>query len=139
MTAFLTTAILLAASIVSVPTPPGVPSMDVTAHQGKVFQTSKAGDSTQGFVEIQNAGSADTLNAVECPIADSTSVVDGSGKSIPSLPIPAGQTTVLSQSGPHLLLQSTHFSVQYGGMIPCSLTFANAGTVSVFLYATPAP
>jgi len=139
MTIIFALALFLAASIVSVPTPPGVPSIEVTAHNGTVFQTSKAGDPTQGFVEIQNAGAADTLNAVECPIADTTSLVDGSGKTVSSLTIPGGQTTVLTPNGPHLLLLSTHFSVQYGGMIPCSLTFANAGTVSVFLYATPAP
>jgi len=139
MTAFFALALVLAASIVSVPTPPGVPSIAITAHHGTVFQTSKAGDPTDGFVDIQNTGAADTLNAVECPIADTTSLVDGNGKTLDSLPIPAGQTTVLAPNGAHLLLQSTHFSVQYGGMIPCSLSFANAGTVSVFLYATPAP
>jgi len=139
MTAFYGAAVLLAASIVSVPTPPGVPSMDVTAHHGSVLQTSKAGYPTEGFVEIQNAGTADTLTGATCPIADTTTIVDSSGNTIANLAIPAGRTTVLAANGPHLLLQSTHFSVQFGGIIPCSLSFANAGTVSVFLYARPAP
>jgi copper(I)-binding protein len=130
---------VLAASVVSVPTPPGLPSTDVTAHHGTVYQTSDAGTPTQGFLEIQNVGAADQLTGANCPIADATSLVGPDGKPIESVAIPARQDVFLTANGPHLLLQNTHFSVQYGGIIPCSLTFASAGTVSVFLYATPAP
>lgn len=130
---------LVAASVISVPTPPGVPSTDVTAHHGSVYQTSSDAKTTEGFLEIDNVGSADTLTAADCPNADSTSLVAASGQSISTMPIPAQQNLILRPDGPHLLLQNLHFPVQYGTIIPCSLTFATAGTVSVFLYATPAP
>jgi copper(I)-binding protein len=130
---------VLAASVISVPTPPGVPSTDVTAHHGSVYQTGNDGKMTQGFLEIDNAGPADELTGVICPIADDTSVVGTDGQPVAELAIPARRNVVLAPSGAHLVLKNLHFSVQYGGIIPCSLTFAGAGTVSVFLYATPVP
>lgn len=129
----------VAASIIAVPTPPGVPSTDVTAHHGSVYQTSNGGNVTQGFLEIDNTGGADELIGATCPIADDTSLVGPDGQAVPNLTIPARQTVVLAPGSAHLALQNLHFSVQYGGIVPCSLTFAGAGTVSVFLYATPAP
>jgi copper(I)-binding protein len=131
--------IFLAASVISVPTPPGVPSTDVTAHHGSVYQTTSDGKVTQGFLEIDNTGAADELTGAACPIADNTSLVGDDGETVLNLTIPARQSVVLKPGGAHLMLQGLHFSVQYGGIIPCSLTFAGAGTVSVFLYATPAP
>jgi copper(I)-binding protein len=131
--------VLLAASVVAVPTPPGVPSTDVTAHHGSVYQTGNNAQTTQGFLEIDNSGAADELTGAKCSIADTTSLVDASGAPVSNLPIPAQQNVRLTADGTHLILQNLHFSVQYGGIIPCSLSFAQAGTVSVFLYATPAP
>lgn len=129
----------LAASLIAVPTPPGVPSTDVTAHHGTVYQTQDAGTATQGFLEIDNVGDADALTGVTCPLADDTSLVDPHGDKIQNLPIPARQDVKLTADGPHIVLQKTHFSVAYGGIVPCSLTFEYAGNVSVFLYAIPAP
>jgi copper(I)-binding protein len=131
--------VFLAASVISVPTPPGVPSTDVTAHHGSVYQTGNDGKVTQGFLEIDNSGSADELTGAICPIADNTNIVGPDGQPVSALSIPARQNVLLSPSGAHLMLQNLHFSVQYGGIIPCNLTFTGAGTVSVFLYATPAP
>lgn len=132
-------ALLLAASIISVPTPPGVPSADITAHHGAVYQTSKAGDVTEGFVQIVNTGAADTLTGANCPLADTTSLVDAKGQPVPSLAIPAHTTVTLGPDADHIALVSTHFAVAYGAVVPCSLNFTGAGTVSVFLYATAAP
>lgn len=132
-------ALLLAASIISVPTPPGVPSTDVTAHHGAVYQTGKAGDATEGFVQIVNTGAADTLTGANCPLADATNLVDGDGKVIASLAIPAHATVTLGPKAAHIALAATHFAVAYGAVVPCSLSFTGAGTVSVFLYATAAP
>jgi copper(I)-binding protein len=131
--------LFLAASLISVPTPPGVPSTEVTAHHGTIYQTQDAGSPTQGFLEIDNVGDADELTGVSCPLADDTTLVDSQGDEIHNLSIPAKQDVKLTAGGAHLLLQKTHFSVAYGGIVPCSLTFANAGSVSVFLYAIPAP
>jgi copper(I)-binding protein len=132
-------AFFLATSMVAVPTPPGSPSTDIAAHHGAVYQTRNAGDPTQGFVDIVNTGAADQLTAATCPLADDTTIVDANNKPITNVPIPANQTIALTPAGPHLLLQNTHFSVDYGAIIPCSLTFTTAGTISVFLYAKPAP
>lgn len=131
--------LLLAASVISVPTPPGLPSIDVTAHHGTVYQTAKAGIETLGFIEIDNTGAADTLTAANCPLADTTNLVDGSGKALAKLEIPAHGKVSLAPSAAHIELLSPHFSVVYGAIVPCSLTFTNAGTVSVFLYAVAAP
>jgi len=131
--------VLLAASVISVPTPPGLPSTDVTAHHGTIYQTAKAGDPTEGFIDIANIGAADTLTAANCPLADTTSLVDASGNSVASVVIPAHGAVALGPATAHIALRATHFSVVYGAIVPCSLTFANAGTLSVFLYAVAAP
>lgn len=112
----------------------------IVAHHGKVFETSKAGLETQGFIEIDNySGSPDTLTNVDCPIADTTSIVSAGGQPVSSLTVAPGKSLVMAANGPHLLLQSTHFSVDEGGAVPCSLTFQNAGVVSVYLYPETAP
>ncbi len=131
--------LLLAASIVSVPTPPGVPSVDITAHHGTIYQTSNSGIPTQGFIEIDNAGAADTLTAANCPLADATNLVDADGKTLTSIDIPAHGKTNLAAGADHIALLSPHFSVVYGAIVPCSLTFTTAGTISVFLYAVAPP
>jgi copper(I)-binding protein len=118
----------------------GSPAVPIVAHHGKVYQTNKAGVDTQGFVEIDNAGSsADTLTNAKCPLANTTSIVGADGNAINSLVIAPGQNLTLTANGPHLLLQSTHFTVDHGGAVPCSLTFQNAGEISVYLYSIPAP
>jgi copper(I)-binding protein len=129
---------LLAATVITTPDS-GLPPLSIVAHHGSVYQTDKAGDPTQGFLEIDNSGGPDSLENATCPIADTTTIVGPDGKPIGSLTIPANQNITLQPNGPHLLLQSTHFSVEYGGIIPCSLTFSKAGTMSIFLYAEPAP
>ncbi len=115
------------------------PVTTIVAHHGSVYQTDKPGDVTEGFLEIDNTGPADTLVAANCPIADTTQIIGPDGKPLTSVAIPALQNVTLTAKGPHLLLQGTHFSVQYGSIVPCSVTFTNAGTLSIFLYATPKP
>jgi len=129
---------LLATTIVTTPAA-NLPGLNITAHHGAVYQTAKAGDPTEGFLEIDNTGGPDSLLAASCPVADTTSIVGQDGNPLAALPIPAGKQVLLRAAGPHLLLQATHFSVQYGGIIPCSLTFRKAGTMSIFLYATKGP
>lgn len=131
--------LLLATSVISVPTPPGVPSIDITAHHGTVYQTAKDGAATQGFIQIINTGAADTLTKADCPLADTTSLVDAKGNPLAHIAIPAHTTIELAAGDAHISLVSTHFSVVYGAIVPCSLTFTDAGTISVYLYAVPAP
>lgn len=112
----------------------------IVAQHGRVYETPKAGLSTQGFLELDNpAASPDLLTGAECPIAGATRIIGPNGAPVRELPIAAGQHLALSASGPHLLLQATHFSIDRDGAIPCSLTFRNAGEILVYLYAVPAP
>lgn len=116
------------------------PTADVTLDHGAVWQTLKTGETTDGFVEIHNNGAApDVLTGWDCTIANATALVDAQGKPLPSLPIPAGGTVTLAQNGPHLLLQNTHYTVNYGSVVPCAFTFENAGDIGGFLNAIPAP
>jgi len=131
-------AALLATTFVTTPDSSLQP-VSILAHHGAVYETGKAGDPTEGFLEIENTGGPDALVSAACPLADTTSLVGPNGNTLGKLAIPAGKDVKLRANGPHLLLQATHFSVAYGGIIPCSLTFAKAGTVSIFLYAEKGP
>ncbi|MDE8348974.1 MAG: copper chaperone PCu(A)C [Acidocella sp.] len=129
----------LAAAVISFAAPPGASSVSITVQHGKIYQTAKAGDPTQGFLQIHNSGDADTLTAANCPLADTTSLVGPGHQPIINLAIPANSDVALAANGPHLQLTGTHFPIQFGAIIPCSLTFKSAGVISVFLFAVPAP
>lgn len=119
---------------------PALAAMDVSADHGSVWQTKKIGDTTQGFLQIHNTGAADdVLTAWSCPVADTTELVGADGKPLQSLTIPAGQTVTLSGTGVHLLLESTHDTVDFGSVVPCSFTLQNTGDIAVYLNAVPAP
>jgi len=112
----------------------------ITAHRGEIYETEKAGLATQGFLKIDNSETrTDTLTGANCPIADSTSIVGKNGKATHDLTIAAGESLLLSAAGPHILLQSTHFSIDPGGAVPCNLTFRNAGDILVYFYPIPGP
>ncbi len=109
----------------------------VTTMHGRVMQTSKAGIDTSAYIEIENSGSIpDVLTAATCSIAV-TQLVDRAGQKVTALPIPPGRTR-LSASGPHILLRAPRYSIDYGSVLPCSLTFQNAGELLIMLYAEPA-
>jgi copper(I)-binding protein len=114
--------------------------IDVTLDHGSVWQTKKTGDTTQGFLEIHNTGgTADVLTGFDCSIADATLLVGADGKTLQSLAIPPGQVVTLAVNGPHLLLRNTHYTVDYGSVVPCSFTFQNAGDIGGYLNAVAAP
>lgn len=114
--------------------------INLTLDHGSIWETKKNGDSTQGFLEIHNTGdTADVLTGWACTIADSTMLVGADGKKLTSLTIPAGQTVTLAENGPHLLLQTTHYTVDYGSVVPCSFTFQATGDIGGYLNAVPAP
>jgi copper(I)-binding protein len=130
---------LLAASVTSVPAP-GLAVSEITANHGTIWQTTKVGDSTQGFLQIKNdAPTPDTLTSWSCPLADGTTLAGADGKALESLQIPGQKTVTLAADGPHLVLQTTHFTVDRGSAVPCTLEFQNEGTIQVLLYAAPAP
>jgi copper(I)-binding protein len=112
----------------------------ISTRHGRIFETPRAGLETQGFIEIDNPrNSPDTLTGAACPIADRTSIVGPHGNAIDHLTVAAGKKLLLTAQGPHLLLQSPHFSIDPGGAVPCSLMFQNAGEISVYLYPISAP
>jgi len=114
--------------------------VDVTVDHGAVWQTQHEGDQTEAFFDIHNiGGSADVLTAADCFDADTTSLVDGSGKPLKSLTVQPGQSVSLTKNGPHLLLLGTHYKVDYGSVLPCSFTFQTAGDIGGYLNAVPAP
>jgi copper(I)-binding protein len=112
----------------------------ISADNGVIYKTDQVGVGTQGFFDIVNNGStADTLTKAQCQVADTTSLVGTDGKPVGNLAVPAGQTVSLSAKGPHLILQSTHFVIQTGSAVPCTLSFAGAGDIQVLLYSQPPP
>ncbi len=115
----------------------------IVAHYGKVVETASAGLATPGFLEIDNPAMLpdalpDALTGADCPIAGSTRIVARNGAVISQLPVAAGTRLQLNAKGPHLLLQATHFSIDRGSAISCTLSFTNAGAILVYLYAIPA-
>lgn len=113
---------------------------DLKVDHGAVWPTKKIGAPTQGFMQIHNnAAAGDVLTGWSCPIADTTTLVDAAGKPLQSLAIPAGGSVTLAPDGPHLLLQGTHFAVARGSVLPCALTFQNAGDIGAYLNEIPAP
>ncbi len=128
------------AAVLALCAAPALAAVDITADHGAVWQTSKIGEDTQGFLQIHNAGTApDTLTGWDCTIATATALVDAVGKPVTSLTIPAGQTVSLTPSGLHFSLQNTHETVDFGSIVPCALTFAQAGQVGIYLNAVAHP
>ncbi len=114
-------------------------SMDISLDHGAVWQTKKAGNSTEGFLQIHNdASQADVLTGWSCPLGD-TELVGANGQALQNLRIPARQTVVLSATGLHLLLEHTKDSVDFGSVVPCSFTFQNAGEIGGYLNAVSSP
>lgn len=91
------------------------------------------------YVEITNTGSADdALVGIATPVADmpmlhETVVTDGVA-SMPhamSVPVPAGQTVALAPGGFHGMLMDLKSALREGDSFPLSLTFRDAGEVTV--------
>jgi periplasmic copper chaperone A len=107
---------------------------------GTVWQTSKDGLDSQGFIQIHNTGDApDTLNAANCSIAATTQLVDGSGAPLPSLAIPPGQTVTLSSTGPHLVLTGVRYKIDRSGILPCAFSFSVSSDLVGYLNAVKRP
>lgn len=112
----------------------------LTLDHGTVWQTTKPGQNTQGFLQIHNTGDTpDTLTGANCTIAASTVLVDAQGNPLQSLKIPPGQTVTLSPKGPHLLINAARYRIDKNGILPCSINFAQSGNLIGYLNAIPAP
>lgn len=91
------------------------------------------------YVEITNGGSTDdaligiTTPAATMPMLHETVVTDGIA-SMPhamSIPVPAGETVALSPGGYHGMLMGLATALKEGDRFPVTLTFENAGEVTV--------
>jgi copper(I)-binding protein len=132
--------LFLAPSMAGAQTPGDPDRGAIATTSGVIYMTKAAGDPTVGYFNIVNTGTeTDTLSAATCLIADTTTLIGADGKALSKLAVPAGQTVSLSARGPHLALRGTHFVIGKIGTVPCTLTFANAGAIQVFLYAAAPP
>jgi copper(I)-binding protein len=112
----------------------------LTLDHGTVWQTSKDGLDTEGFIQIHNTGDApDTLTAVDCTIAASTALVDAGGAPLQSLAIPPGQTVILSAKGPHLILAGARYKIAHDGILPCAFSFTVSDDLVGYLNAVARP
>lgn len=90
------------------------------------------------YVTIRNGGKDDVLTgistaAADMPMLHETIVTDGiaSMPHVMSLPIPAGQTVTLEPGGFHAMLMGLKTPLKKGESFPMTLTFQNAGPVTV--------
>jgi copper(I)-binding protein len=124
----------------SLPALPAWASPIISLDHGSVWQTTKPGQDTQGFLQIHNTGDEpDTLTGANCTIAAGTILVDAKGNPLTSLEIPAGQTVTLSGTGPHLLINGARYRVEKDGILPCSVSFALSGDLIGYLNAIKKP
>ena len=89
------------------------------------------------MMSISNdAAEADVLLRVRCPFANFSerhTVDRGEGapamRTIPSIPLAAGSTTVLKPDGYHIMLLQTRQPLAAGERFTCSIAFQKAGTI----------
>ena len=103
--------------------------------------TAGAGSNAVGYMSITNEGSKpDRLVGASCPVAKSTELhsetrVNGVMQMRPlaDIAIDPGQTVKLTPGNVHLMLVGTSKRLVRGTMIPCTLTFQNAGPADIEL------
>ncbi|HEY7845094.1 MAG TPA: copper chaperone PCu(A)C [Bradyrhizobium sp.] len=117
-----------------------------TAHSGEgtlkvaeawVPVTDKVGADVPLLLTVQNeTPAADTLLRVRCPVANFSerhTLDRGEGapamRTVPSIPIAAGGTTVLKADGYHVMLLQTRQPLVAGEKFTCSISFRKAGTI----------
>ena len=89
------------------------------------------------YFTVKNAGPADVLVSASTdasPVATLHQTVDsgnaGTMIQIPSLPIPANTSTLVSSGGYHVMLEQVPKPLVAGGKVRCTLVFKNAGSIS---------
>jgi periplasmic copper chaperone A len=99
--------------------------------------TDKTGADVPLLMTVHNeADAGDVLLRVRCPVANFSerhTVDRGEGapamRTIPSIPIAAGGTTVLKPDGYHVMLLQTRQPLVAGEKFACSINFQKAGTI----------
>ena len=116
------------------------PVLNIRVDHGSVWQAVGKQNSTEGFIQIHNDGpTPDVLSAWSCPDADNTILVGKDGNPLTQLVIPAKQTVTLAPGGIYLALNSLHYDVELGTVVPCAFTFDVAGEVGGFLNEVKRP
>lgn len=116
------------------------PNINIRVDHGAVWQTTRKETASEGFLQIHNDGKTDdVLTAWTCPDADDTALIGKDGKPLDQLVIPAKQTVTLAPGGIYLKLTGLHYQVEDGSILPCSLTFQQAGLVGGFLNEVKRP
>lgn len=91
------------------------------------------------YLTIRNTGTADdvlmgiTTTVADRPMLHETVVMDGiaSMPHVMSVPVPAGGTIALEPGGFHAMLMELTQTLEKGATFPVTLTFQNAGAVTV--------
>ena len=116
------------------------PEINIRVDHGSVYMTKDKQTSTQGFLQIHNDGSTDdVLTGWDCSNADKTALLDKAGKPLTELRIPARQSVTLAPGGDYFALSGLRYPVQRGSIMPCALTFQQAGQVGAFLNEVKPP
>ncbi len=112
-----------------------------------VRPTLGAGRTTAAYVTIANNGTAaDRLTAADTPGAGSVEIHTAGMKDgvmrmrrLEGLDIPAGDTVTMAPGGYHIMIIDVEDPVQAGSVVPLTLTFEGAGSVSVDAVVTMTP
>jgi len=96
----------------------------------------KAGADVPLLLTVHNEADGDALVRVRCQVANFSekhTVDRGEGapamRTIRSIPIAAGSTTVLKPDGYHIMLLQTRQSLSAGDKFTCSIVFEKAGAI----------
>lgn len=108
-----------------------------------VQQPTSTGQSTVGYLDIRNNGTADTLMSVSTSVGGTVQLRAPLGKdqssvvmhTVTSIPIPAGATTQLIPNGYHLLISGAA-AMHDGKDIQLTLKFAHATSVTIYALVT---
>jgi periplasmic copper chaperone A len=108
-----------------------------------VQQPPANGQSTVGYLDIRNNGTADTLTSVSTSVGGTVQLRAPLGKNqssvvmhtVTSIPIPADATTQLIPNGYHLLISGAG-AMRDGKDIQLTLKFAHATTVTIYALVT---
>jgi len=93
----------------------------------KAIQTSKNNLMFMVTLRMENSGGSDRLISVSSPLAKSTYIMNSITG---SLVIPQNGTGILAMDGAHVMLMAKSDSLEKGALIPITLKFENAGSVS---------
>ena len=95
----------------------------------KAIQTSKNNLMFMVTLRMENSGGPDRLISVYSPLAKSAYIMNSiAGSSV--IVIPQNGTGILAMDGAHVMLMAMSDSLEKGALIPITLKFENAGSVS---------